>query len=66
MKTPRAEILAESVRVRIAERVERDGPEAVAELTATSVVTVYKALARQPLMRCSRKRLQSVFGEARP
>jgi hypothetical protein len=59
-----AEALADSVRARIAARVEQDGALAVAELTDTSIQTVYKALARLPLYPCSRRRLMSVFGEA--
>jgi hypothetical protein len=58
-----SEALADSVRARIAARVEQESALAVAELTDTSIQTVYKALASQPLYPCSRRRLMAVFGE---
>lgn len=63
MKTPRAELIAESVRARFAAAAEAESVEAVAERANICVVTAYKILAGQPILRCSRRRVMAAFGQ---
>lgn len=61
--TLRAEAITGRAQQYIATWVARDGLEAVARMTDTSVQTVAKALAGLPLMRCSRRRLLANYTE---